>query len=227
MGRPRGSKNKPKVAEVALPEVAPEQVVETASTTEEKPRRPRIKMGRTDLEQKLDHFQYTNEEEALKMWEYGKDTNPLKLPAEIKKSYPHMRFRWVSRRMWDKYGKNHNGWQQFKDKTHQDGVTRGNDLFLCAIPEDVARKREDFFREQSSEKIKDIQRKAISTIEEIEASGGEAIGSPEQLAKGIVIGRRPKFGKGGDYQRGLQAAMVEEVIAKNREKMAKNRKYFT
>lgn len=213
MGRPKGSKNKPR-----------EVVPETSTTVEEQPQ-VLARETKTPLERKLDHFSYETSEDAAQLWEHGKDINPLKLPDGLKKEYPNLRFRWCAYDMWRKRGKNYQGWQEFKDSKHPDGLKRGNDLFLCAIPEDLARKREKYFQDQSTEAVKDAQRRAIANIERIEtekdAYGGQPFGKPGEVAAGIAIGARPLGGN-----RGFQKEAIEEIIIKNRERMAKNRTYF-
>ena len=92
---------------------APEMVATPAEQPKKRRGRPpgsgrkaKATVLREPLEKKLDHFQYTKDENALELWEHGEDVNPLKLPKEVKKDYPHLRFRWVSKATWNRRGKN-------------------------------------------------------------------------------------------------------------------------
>ena len=96
MGRPKGSKNKPKPAngEAEIDSV----IVGTPTATV-------AEVVGDPLDKKLDHFQYATDEHSGDIWEHGEGINPLDLPKAVRERYPHLRFHWCSESKWDKKGK--------------------------------------------------------------------------------------------------------------------------
>ncbi|MGH9969977.1 MAG: hypothetical protein ACREBG_19585, partial [Pyrinomonadaceae bacterium] len=242
-GRPKGSKNKPKAFAVDSTPVDSTNMVSniksgtaTVVTNSAEPGTAGTYVTSDPFDQKLAHFQYATDEHSGDVWEHGEGINPLDLPKAIREGYPHLRFRWCSEPKWDKKGKNYDGWQRFTDpKLCPDGERRGRDLFLAAMPEERARKRDRFVQQRSTDMIKSVQERNLDTIAQIQHGESQGIAPLDTPVHGVQIGRRPEtripFGgkvrKGGGYNRGLSMEEVQEVVRKNRESEAKRRKYFT
>ena len=170
-------------------------------------------------DRKLDHFQYTKDENELQIWESDQTLSPLNVPADLKKKYPDIRWRWVSNKKLDRVGSGYQGWQLFKDSKHPEGVKRGGDLRLAAMPEDMARKYNAHTMSESNRRMQglselDLERGASA----LRQQGHEV----EYTGHGISLdknARRPV--------RGLHPEEVKERAAKAREERAKGRVFFT
>lgn len=187
-----------------------------------------------NLDVKLDHFQYTLNPEEQAIWENDTQVSPLTVPREIKKdvNYAGLEWRWVSNRTLEVRGKNYNGWELFRDKNHPEGVKRGNDLQLAAMPRSLAESYRRSVSERSTEMVRNMQSITIGKMEQAvrdlndPGSGlinaGEMVGG-RRVDGGIQVGRRAQFGRGGNYQRGMPREEVHERIAKSIEERRKNK----
>lgn len=166
------------------------------------------------LDNKLDHFQYHASDRDLDIWEHT-DISPVHVPKDIKEKYPGLRFRYVSKQRWDKYGKEYHGWQRFTDPAlAPDGVNRGNDTFLAAMPEERALAYNRYVSQKSREAVQGIQDTQIENAARMERAGIEPLGT------GLVVEtNQPRTG----YNR----QQLLERIRKNREEHAKKKVYFT
>lgn len=170
------------------------------------------------FDRKLDHFQYTKDENELQIWERDQSLSPLHVPKDIKTKYPDMRWHWVSDKKLNRVGTGYQGWQLFKDSKHPEGVKRGNDLRLAAMPEDMARKYNEHTMSESNQRMQglselDLERGASA----LRQQGHEV----EYTGHGISLdksARRPV--------RGLHPEEVKERAAKAREQAQKGRVYF-
>lgn len=206
------------------------------------PKKERVEVTKSALPkamqgEALEKFAYKATPGELDDWEHSEDVSPMHVPKEIKKSYPGMAFRYVSKQKWDKFGKNYHGWQVFKDKDNPEGVNRGNDLFLCAMPEERAQRYRDSVAERSSANIRARQEKSLELQigQSLSKEEMERMGVPSGSEAGIVVGVRPKtrtqFGNrvisGGGGTRGMSRDEVREIARKERDNRKKNRVYFT
>lgn len=175
------------------------------------------------LDRKLDHFQYTKDERELEWWEGNQKESPLHVPEAIRKANPGMRFHWVSKGRITRLGKGYHGWQVYSDRKNPDGVNRGNDLILAAMPEERAAAYNKYVSRKSTEAVRGAQARQFEHMDTCIDMGRDAV--PEADG-GTAIGVRPKVGKGGGYARGYDPEQVKEIIAKNRERMSKHKKIF-
>lgn len=209
-GRPKGSKNKSvKMVGSGLSELA--------------------NQGKVIEGEALDRFQYQANSADLDFWEGNEKITAMHVPEEIKKAYPDLDFHWSSQAKWDKMGKNWKGWQVFKDATLcPDGVRRGNDVFLTAMPKERAQRLRDATAFESTKKIIGLQEQMLESkigdnLTEKELKELGASGEP-----GINIGDRPKtmtrFGNrviaGGGYNRGMSRKEVHQRMADVRREAA-------
>lgn len=202
---------------------------------------PRIET-KDELDRKLDHFRYSLDPEATMMWEHDETVSPLHVPKEIKDRYPHLEWRFVSNRTLDIKGKGYNGWELFHDQSYPEGLKRGPDLRLAAMPREFAESYRRKVQDRSTEQVRNLQTGQIAKMEQavhdLNAAGVEAgmLGDGEVLADekgrrrefsggGINIGARPKVGKGGGYQRGVSRAEIHEMRIKSAEAQGKNKVY--
>lgn len=191
---------------------------------------------------KLDYFQYSLDPKAAMMWEHDEAVSPLHVPNELKDQYPNLEWRFVSNRTLDVKGKGYNGWELFSDTNYPQGLKRGPDLRLAAMPKEYAQRYRERVSDRSTEQVRNLQYGQISKMEQavhdLNASGVEAqmlsegetvTGQDGKTRKfggaGISIGRRPSIGRGGNYQRGLSRAEVHEIRAKAIEESRKQKSY--
>lgn len=191
---------------------------------------------------KLDYFQYSLDPKAAMMWEHDETVSPLHVPKEIKDRYPGLEWRFISNRTLDVKGKGYNGWEIFSDPAYPQGLKRGPDLRLAAMPKEYAERYRNKVSERSTEQVRNLQYGQISKMEQavhdLNASGVEAqmlsegetvTGQDGRTRKfggaGISIGRRPVVGRGGNYQRGLSRSEVHEIRAKAIEESRKQKSY--
>ena len=184
--------------------------------------------------EKLEEFRYTANEADLQYWEGNPEASPLNVPKAIRDKYPNMDFHWCSEKKWDKLGKNYQGWQKFTDNKHPEGMKRGNDLFLAAMPKERAQRYRDHVAEQSIERLRSAQSKALQSqvgsvmnSKELEEMGAQG------ATPGLLIGQRPRtrtqFGNktitGGGFVRGMKRSEVAEIVRKEIADRRKNRTY--
>ena len=184
--------------------------------------------------EKLEEFRYTASEEDLQYWEGNPEASPLNVPKAIRDKYPNMDFRWCSEAKWNKLGKNWQGWQRFTDNQRPEGLKRGNDLFLAAMPKERAQRYRDHVALESIERLRAAQSKALqaqvgSTMnsKELEAMGASG------ATPGLLIGQRPhtrtQFGNrtivGGGFVRGMSKSEVRDIVRKEIADRKKNRVY--
>lgn len=230
---------------------APVATVETAPVAKRKPGRPRKNPTITEvvkaqaevpaaatpvkvkdpLDKKLDYFQYNRDPNAAEPWE---SENPMDTPQirKIKAEYPNLRFHFVSQRNLELKGKDYHGWQLFSDTKRPNGLKVGNDLFLAAMPEEMAQQYNEHTAYRSTERVRGLQENQMETIAQIEAQKG-AMGISEVSGTGITVGSVPKFTRqiagrpiaGGGYSRGYTREEVHEMAIKQREARAKARSY--
>jgi len=174
------------------------------------------------FDKKLDYFEYTKDPNALDDWEYQEGVNPLTLPRDIRESYPNLRFRWVSEYNLRTKGENYHGWQLFKDGKRPEGVRRGNDLRLAAMPEERAQRYNDEMAYRSTANVKGLQERQIRNVVEAEKIPGVSALRVEGEVGGVSIGP----GRSGQ-QRGYSREEVREMIIKAREERAKGRKSYS
>lgn len=183
------------------------------------------------FDRKLDHFQYTLDPKEAAIWEHDESVSPLHVPPELKKKYPNMTFRWVSDYKLRTKGAGYNGWQLFRDGKHAEGVKRGHDLHLAAMPKEMAESYRRAVSERSSRMVRNAQEAAVANLEqrthgirdiEMLAPGDEVVdkATGQKRPIGLSIGARPAVGRGGAFQRGMSQAevrdRVQQVIEKNR-----------
>jgi hypothetical protein len=190
--------------------------------------------ARDNLDIKLDHFQYTLDPQEQAVWEQDETISPLHVPKSIKDRYPDMEWHWVSSRTVEVKGRNYHGWQLFRSKEYPEGVNRGNDLHLAAMPKELAQSYRDAVANRSSERVRDLQGQTIGKMEKAltdmrdPGSGmigpGDTVGG-KQVLGGIEVGSRGPFGRGGNYQRGMSRSELYERLAKIQEERGKNKKY--
>jgi hypothetical protein len=183
----------------------------------------------------LAKFVYQATPGELDDWEHNAEVSPMHVPKTIQNKYPDLAFRYVSRQKWDKFGKNYHGWQTFQDSEHPQGVTRGNDMFLCAMPKERAQRYRDSVSEKSNANIRARQQSALELhlSQNISQEEMEKMGIPAGAEAGIVVGVRPrtklKFGGrvviGGGGTRGMSREEAREVARKEIEDRKKNRVY--
>lgn len=184
--------------------------------------------------ERLGDFQYQANDADMEYWEKNDIASPLHVPAAITKRYPHLDFHWCSEKKWEKTGKNWQGWQKFQDSEYKDGLKRGNDLFLAAMPKEKAQRYRDHVALQSIERLRATQAKALTAqlgntmdAKELEAMGAKG------ATPGVTIGERPRtrtqFGNrmvvGGGFVRGMKKSEIREIARREIEDRRKNRVY--
>lgn len=212
--------------------------VATRARLTEKPgtqtsKEPVVVGGRDELEVKLDHFQYSMDPREVAVWEQDETISPLSVPSDIQKKYPQFAWRYVSQLKLNTRGRGYHGWELFSDSKlgYPDGVKRGNDLFLAAMPKELAESYRRTVSERSTEAVKDIQLRGMARMEsalagmpgeyqaEIIAEGGKVGG---RTTLGITVGRNEARG----FQRGLSREEVHNQIAKSIAERKKNKVYM-
>lgn len=201
---------------------------ETAAVTREK--LPVAMQGEA-----LEKFAYKGTPGEMDDWEANEDVSPMHVPKEIRTAYPNLSFRYVSAYGVKTRGANYHGWQKFSDNQFPEGVKRGNDMYLAAMPKERAQRYRDKVAEDSVQRIRSRQEKSL----EFQIGQGlskeemEKMGIPAGSEAGLLIGVRPKtktrFGNrtviGGGGQRGMSRAEAHEHIRREVEDRKKKRVY--
>lgn len=184
-----------------------------------------------NLDIKLDHFQYTLDPEEAAVWEHDETISPLHVPKHIRDKYPQFDWHYVSEYKIRTRGLGYNGWQLFKDSTYPEGIKRGNDLFLAAMPKKMAESYRRRVSERSTEAVRNVQYRGIARMEQ--ALGelhdpdagilqpGETVAGREVHGAGRVV-RRARVGIGGNYPTREE---IHERIAKGIEERNKKKVY--
>lgn len=185
--------------------------------------------------ERVDVFVYKGDPRELDDWEHDEEISPMHVPKEIKSKYPGMAFRYVSKQKWDKFGKNYHGWQTFTDADYPEGVNRGNDLFLCAMPGERAQRYRDSVAERSNQAIRGSQEASLNLQigQKLSSEEMERMGIPAGSEAGIVVGTRPitktQFGNriitGGGGTRGMSREDAREHVRKEIADRKKHRVY--
>ncbi|MDP2734713.1 MAG: hypothetical protein Q8P12_00740, partial [bacterium] len=117
-----------------------------------------VKVGAKDeFDRKLDHFQYSLDPQAAMMWEHDETVSPLHVPKELKDRDPNLAWRFVSNRTLDIKGKGYNGWELFHDPAYPEGLKRGPDLRLAAMPKEYAESYRKKVQNRSTEQVRNLQ----------------------------------------------------------------------
>jgi len=204
------------------------------------PKKTAVEVTKSELPKHMDgealeKFSYKATPGELDDWEANEDVSPMHVPKEIKEKYPELTFRYVSQYSVKTRGANYHGWQKFTDSGFPDGVKRGNDMFLAAMPTERAERYRRKVSEESIQRIRSSQEKSLEfqigkglTSEEM-----EKMGVPAGSEAGILVGVRPKtktkFGNrtisGGGYARGMSREEAREHFRRESEDRKKNRVY--
>jgi hypothetical protein len=180
-------------------------------------------------DKKLEHFQYTKDPNQLDYWEFGEDVNTMSVPKNIRDKYPEMRFHWRSLARVDRLGMGYKGWQKFTDPSlgYGEGLKRGNDIMLFAMPEERAQRYNDKVAEDSTQRVKELQEHQIEMNDRAAAAGLQPYEAKGKGTSGIAIGERPALGKRPAGQhRGLSREEVVERITHQQEQARKGRVTF-
>ena len=161
-------------------------------------------------------------------WE---SNNPIKVPADILKDNPGMRFRW---RAVDpqtgglRRGDEYQGWQVYKSSKHPSGKKFGGDLVLAAMPEERAEARNRKFQQESTDLIRSEQEKSVELGDRaaLAAQSGDFAMSG-QLLVGAGKVRDKRTGKVTEQYRGYHPEELREMQAKAQESRRRGKKYFT
>ena len=185
--------------------------------------------------ERLEEFAYKANDADLEYWEGNEAASPLHVPDALKKKYPNMDWRWVSKRTLENRGAGYNGWQIFSDGQYKEGLKRGNDSFLAAMPKERAQRYRDYVSERSMERIRSVQEKAVtaqigSTMSDEEL---KQMGAPDGAHHGLSIGERPRttkqFGnrtiRGGGGTRGLTRSDLRQMAQEEINRRRANRSY--
>jgi len=189
---------------------------------------PAVTAMKDEHDRKLDHFQYTMDPKEAAIWEHDEAISPLHVPNEIKKRYPGMTFRWVSDYKMRTKGQGYNGWQRFSDSRNPDGIKRGNDLHLAAMPTEMAESYRRSVSERSNRAMRAVAENTIENMEQRAAAvrGGAEMLGPDEIIKDSSGNRRPVSGvsiAGG--RRGMGAHEFQEALRKRAEERSKNKVY--
>lgn len=184
---------------------------------------------------RLEEFVYKANDADLEYWEGNESASPLHVPNKLKEKYPGMDWRWVSKRTLDNRGAGYNGWQIFHDQQNPEGIKRGNDTFLAAMPKERAQRYRDYVSERSMERIRAVQEKAVATQIGTSMTDEELkqMGAPEGAHHGLSVGQRPRtkgtFGgrtiMGGGGSRGLTRADMRQMAQEEISRRKANRVY--
>ncbi len=179
--------------------------------------------GADPHDKKLDHFQYTKDPNQLDYWEFGEDVNTMSVPKNIRDKYPEMRFHWRSMARIDRLGMDYKGWQKFVDPTlgYAEGLKRGNDTMLFAMPEERAQRYNDKVAEDSTQRVRELQEHQMEMDERATAAGLQPYEAKGKGTGGIAIGERAK-----GQSRGISREEVVERITKQQEARARGRVTF-
>ncbi len=180
--------------------------------------------GADPHDKKLDHFQYTKDPNQLDYWEFGEDVNTMSVPKNIRDKYPGMRFHWRSMARIDRLGMDYKGWQKFVDPTlgYAEGLKRGNDTMLFAMPEERAQKYNDKVAAESTRRVIELQENQLDIAERASHLGGGSPYDPKGGGtSGIAIGERKR-----GQSRGISREEVVERITKQQEARSRGRVTF-
>lgn len=190
----------------------------------------------------LEKFAYKASPDEMDVFEADETRSAMHVPKEIQNAYPSLTFRYVSAYSVKTRGTNYRGWQKFSDKEHPEGVTRGNDMFLAAMPKERA---ERYRRKVSEDSIDRIRRQQENSIQFMASEGAMSQEEVDAVARannrgdlvgargGLIVGVRPttktRFGKrtitGGGGQRGMSRAEAREHVRREMEDRKKKRVY--
>lgn len=190
----------------------------------------------------LEKFAYKGTPGEMDDWEANEDVSPMHVPKEIREAYPNLSFRYVSQYSVRTRGANYRGWQKFSDNQFPDGVKRGNDMFLAAMPKERAERYRQKVSEDSIDRIRSQQEKSIQFLssegamsqEEVDSvaranNRADLVGAPGGLVVGVRPTTKTRFGNrtiiGGGGQRGMSRAEVHDHIRREAEDRKKKRAY--
>jgi hypothetical protein len=219
------------IVESAEPKVVDEPATVVSSGTEpEAPKRYAVAgAGADPHDKKLEHFRYTKDPNQLDYWEFGEDVNTMSVPKNIRDKYPEMRFHWRSLARVDRLGMDYKGWQKFTDSSlgYGEGLKRGNDTMLFAMPEGRAQKYNDKVAAESTQRVRELQEHQIKMNDRAAAAGLQPYEAKGKGTSGIAIGERPALGKRPAGQhRGLSREEVVERITRQQEQARRGRVTF-
>lgn len=160
-------------------------------------------------DKKLDFFQYAGDATSFE-WERE---NIYNLDS-LRKKYPELEFRIRAIDPGSKElrkGNDYMGWQIFKDKDNPNGIRKGGDGLVAAMPKERARAYNKYTQNKSTELIKDTQRAKA------ERGYGEEGGFATITDK--------KTGHSTEQFRGLHPDEMAELRAKGEEDRGRNRVY--
>ncbi|KKK80311.1 hypothetical protein LCGC14_2824770 [marine sediment metagenome] len=211
----------PVEATVAIP--AAEPVLADGDTSTSNENYAVAGAGADPHDKKLDHFQYTKDPNQLDYWEFGEDVNTMSVPKNIRDKYPGMRFHWRSMARIDRLGMDYKGWQKFVDPTlgYAEGLKRGNDTMLFAMPEERAQRYNDKVAEDSTQRVRELQEHQMEMNDRATAAGLQPYEAKGEGTGGIAIGERAK-----GQSRGISREEVVERITKQQEARARGRVTF-
>lgn len=198
---------------------------------EVKKRTAKISM-KDEADRKADHFLYSLDPESVATWEHDETTNPLTVPPEITKKYPNLAFHWISTLKLETKGRGYHGWELFKDAKldYGEGIKRGNDLHLGAMPKELAESYRRRMGERSTEAVIGIQERSTSKMESAignlpRESGAEIIGYGDKIGDrktaGIVVGSNQARG----FNRGISRQEAHARIAAEISERKKAKRY--
>ncbi len=190
----------------------------------------------------LEKFAYKATEGEMDEWEADETRSAMHTPREIKNRYPDLCFRYVSGYSVRTRGSNYHGWQKFSDSENPEGIKRGNDMFLAAMPKERAQRYRDKVAEDSVARIRSQQEKSIQFLasegamsqEEVDAvaranNRSDLVGSRGGLIVGVRPTTKTRFGNrtvtGGGGQRGMSRAEAHEHIRREIADRKKHRVY--
>ena len=208
---------------------------------------PTVEVTRNKLPMAMDgealrKFAYKGTPGEMEEWEGDETRSAMHTPKEIRDAYPELTFRYVSDYSIRTRGKNYRGWQKFSDNNYPEGVKRGNDMFLAAMPKERAQRYRDKVAEDSVQRIRSQQEKSIQFLasegamsqEEVDAvaranNRSDLVGSRGGLIVGVRPTTKTRFGKrtvtGGVGQSGMSRAEAHDHIRREIAERKKNRVY--
>ena len=206
-----------------IPADEPATVISSGTEPEESKKYAVAGAGADPHDKKLDHFQYTKDPNQLDYWEFGEDVNTMSVPKNIRDKYPGMRFHWRSMARIDRLGMDYKGWQKFVDPTlgYAEGLKRGNDTMLFAMPEERAQRYNQKVAEDSTQRVRELQEHQMEMDDRATAAGLQPYEAKGKGTGGIAIGERAK-----GQSRGISREEVVERITKQQEARARGRVTF-
>jgi len=123
----------------------------------------------------------------------------------------------------DRLGMDYKGWQKFVDPTlgYPEGLKRGNDTMLFAMPEERAQRYNDKVAAESTQRVKELQEHQIELNERAAKAGLQPYEPKGSGTGGIAVGERAR-----GQSRGLSREEVVERITKQQEDRARGRVTF-